>query len=113
MFSVLHGVVLRALPLPEPDRLVFLGERAPDGEVDRIGFTTFAEMSAESATFASLAVSRNWQPTLQAGEEATQLLGLRVSASYLRTLGVAPALGRDFTAEDDRPGAAPPVIVSR
>jgi len=112
IFSLLYGVVLRRLPMPEPGRVVFVGELAPDGGVNRIGFQTYADLAEQSKSFARLAAVRWWTPSLALSDGARTIDAQRVSAGYLRVLGVAPALGRDFTADDDRPGAPHVVLLS-
>ena len=56
-----------------------------------------------AARFESFAMMRSWLPTLVANGEAERLPAVRVSWNYFDMLGVRPALGRGFTADDDRP----------
>ena len=53
-----------------------------------------------------------WQPTLTGADQPERLEGQRVSASYFRVLGVAPAFGRDFDAADDRLNGPRVVVIS-
>src|SRR5207253_2787220 len=62
--------------------------------------------------FESLAASRRDLFTLTGTDRAERLTGRHVTASFFHALGIQPALGRDFTDADDRPDAAPVVIVS-
>ena len=103
IFTVVDAVLLRPLPYAEPDRLVTLGDRTSDGMTTNVGFTTVMDWKARSRTFEQLALMRSWQPTLIAGGEAERLPAVRVSWNYFDMMGVRPALGRTFTADDDRP----------
>ena len=103
IFSVLDAVLLRPLPYPEPHRLVTVGDRGPDGVPGNVGFATIADFRDRSRSFDQLALMRGWGPTLFANGEAEALEAVRVSWNYFRMMGARPALGRDFTADDDRP----------
>ena len=103
MFSIVDGVLLRPLPYVDPERLVTIGDRTADGLATNVDFTTVADWRARSRSFESLALMRSWQPTLVAGGEAERLPAVRVSWNYFDMMGVRPALGRMFTADDDRP----------
>jgi putative ABC transport system permease protein len=112
IFSVIEPVLLRPLPYPAPDKLMLIWERNPDGTRDNVGFATFRDIVAQSRTLERAAAIGDWQPTLSDHGEPERLQGDRVSWTYFRTLGVRPALGRDFTAEEDQPGNNQVVILS-
>ncbi|HEX6049231.1 MAG TPA: ABC transporter permease [Gemmatimonadaceae bacterium] len=112
IFSVANPVVLQPLPYRDPDRVVVVWEREADGGRSNLGFTTFRDYVDRATTLESAAAVGTWQPTLMEGNESERLSGLRVSASYFRTLGVQPAIGRDFRADEDRPERPRPVILS-
>jgi putative ABC transport system permease protein len=104
IYSVIEPVLLRALPYPSPERLVFVWERGRDGGRDNIGFLTFRDFINESKTIESAAAMGSWQPTLS-GDNPERVSGQRVSWTFFRTLGVRPEIGRDFTSDDDVPFA--------
>ena len=112
IFSVANPVILQPLPYRNPDRVVAVWEQEQDGSRSTIGFTTIRDYIDRATTFESAAALGDWQPTLLEGTEAERLQGLRVSASYFHTLGVKPALGRDFRADEDRAGVPRVVILS-
>ncbi|HSB53438.1 MAG TPA: ABC transporter permease, partial [Gemmatimonadales bacterium] len=60
----------------------------------------------------ALAVFKPWQPTLTGLDQPERLEGQQVSWEFLQVLDVSPALGRGFTAEDDRAGAARVIVLS-
>jgi putative ABC transport system permease protein len=103
IFSVVHAVLLRPLPFSEPERLVVVGDRDDDGSAHNMGFTTFLDVRERNRTFETMAMMRSWSPTLVANGEAERLQAVRVTSQFFSMLGVRPALGRDFRAEEDRP----------
>ena len=102
IFTVVDAVLLRPLPYADPDRLVVAGDRNADGSLSGVGLGTIADWRDRSRSFDQLAMVRLWMPTLVTEAEAEQLPAARVSWNYFAVLGVRPALGRDFTASDDR-----------
>jgi putative ABC transport system permease protein len=112
IFSVLNAVLLRPLPYSDPDRLVLIGERGPTGAAGNVGYATFLDWRERSHSFDEITLIRSWAPTLIADGEAERISGMRVSANFFRTLGVAPAIGRDFTAAEDTPAGWQVVLLS-
>jgi putative ABC transport system permease protein len=109
IFSVVDGILLRALPYADPDRLVTVGDREADGTSSNVGFATVVDWAERSRTFDTFAVMRSWMPTLITPStafgvgDAERLSGVRVSWNYFDLLGVRPLLGRTFERNDDRP----------
>ncbi|HEX5175801.1 MAG TPA: ABC transporter permease, partial [Chthoniobacteraceae bacterium] len=118
IFSVVESTLLRPLPFPQADRLVRLYELSGEGGERRTklnlsprtwrqwqdhGSLIFSGIGA--ATGASLTLSTN------AGNPAQNIPAALVSANFLDVVGLPPVLGRNFIAEEDRPGAARVVIV--
>jgi putative ABC transport system permease protein len=103
IFTVVDAVLLRPLPYPEPDRLVTVGDRNAEGFSSNVGFATVLDWRERSRSFEHLAMMRSWQPTLVTNGEAERVPAVRVSWNYFDMMGVRPALGRGFTADDDRP----------
>jgi putative ABC transport system permease protein len=103
IFSVVNAVLLRPLPYADPDRLVLVGGRAPDGGAENVGYTTFLDWRDRSNSFEQMALLRSWSPTLMVDGEPERVPAMRVSWNFFDTLGVRPALGRDFRREDDTP----------
>jgi len=112
VYSAARAVLFRPLPFEKPDQLVFLGHPERDGGVGNVGYATLVDWRDRSRSFAELAAMRGWNPTMVSDEGAEPLPGVRVTWNYFRLLGVQPALGRDFTAADDRPGAWYVVMLS-
>jgi len=112
IFSVANPVLIQPLPYRNPDRVMVVWEKDRDGSRSTVGFTTIRDYIDRATTLESAAALGDWQPTLFEGNEMERLQGLRVSSTYFRTLGVQPAIGRDFRADEDVPGAQRVVIIS-
>jgi predicted permease len=114
LFSVVNSVFLRPLPYPEPDRLVRLTSTLEAQNLVRVGFSypRFLEVQQRQDVFSHLAFAAFNAFTLTGRGDAEQVVGLYASAAMLPTLGVEPALGRNFSADEDRPGGEPVALVS-
>jgi putative ABC transport system permease protein len=101
IYSVVNPVLFQTLPYPEADRIVTLWERDNQGNEDRTGYATFLDVQRLTTSFEAIAVSGQWQPTLQGRGDAERLDGQRVTQGFFSVLGVRPALGRDFTVQEN------------
>jgi putative ABC transport system permease protein len=109
IFSIVNAVLLRPFPFPQPDQIVMVGE----GEGGIVSYPNFADWKDDRSLFASTSAVRGDESyNLTGGGEPERLQGRLVSAGFLSTLKVNPILGHDFTPDDDRPGAAPKVLLS-
>lgn len=108
VFTVVNGVLLRALPYRDPGRLVLLHQNFPKMQ---IGFSApdYLAFEPRAAVFESIAVYRNRDYELSGVEPPERVTVTRASASLFDTLGVRPSLGQPFTREDQE--AARPVAV--
>src|SRR5215467_2153295 len=112
IFSVVHAVVLRPLPYPQPDQLVMIWETDKSGSQSNTGYPTFADWRSQNRSFAAMSAMGDWSPTLSGVGDPQALNGARVTADFFRVLGIKPLFGRDFTDEDDRPNAPRVAIIS-
>jgi putative ABC transport system permease protein len=115
IFSAVNAVLLRPLPYKDSSRLVMVwaDHHLRGGPVDEwTNPADFFDWRAQSQTFEDMSVLGGWAPTLIGSGEPELLRGTKVSYSMFSVLGVTPALGRNFTAEDDRPNAAHVVLLS-
>ena len=112
IFSLVNGILLQPLPLPEPGRLVYANEINAKGDRISVSWPNFLDWRARARSFEPLSLSREESYTLTGIERAQRLRGRRVTGNFFHVLGVSPALGRGFTDEDDRPAAVPAVIAS-
>ncbi|HWA28955.1 MAG TPA: ABC transporter permease [Lacunisphaera sp.] len=105
MFGLMNVLILRPLPFPECDGLVRIYRTTPQSQTAEHYYPDFLDLAPEVSSFARLAAYRFWNYALAVeGRPAANLNGYRVSANLFPTLGVKPALGRFFTADEDRPG---------
>jgi len=112
IFSMVNGILLQPLPLPDPDRLVYANEVNGKGVVISMAWPNYVDWRARAQSFQSLANSRDEPYTLTGVDRAQRLRGRRVTGNFFQTLGVSPVLGRGFTEEDDRPNTPPAVVIS-
>ena len=112
IFSLVNGILLQPLPLPDPDRLVYANETNAKGDQISVSWPNYLDWCARAQSFTALAGSREEPLTLTGTDRAQRLRARRVSGNFFAVLGVAPALGRALTSEDDRPTAAPAALVS-
>ncbi len=103
VFSVIRAVMLRPLPYPEPGRLMRVGQ---PGDFDAIGLNQFEFWRDHGFMFSSTsAYGGPRDASLTYGTAQQWISAMPVSRDFLRTLGVAPAAGREFTvAETSRRG---------
>ena len=117
IFSVVNAVLLRPLPFADPQRLVLLLGTPTDGDSAKVGssssYPDFADFRQRAKSFTQLAAVSVQQTTVTGKSfEPAIVSGSPVTANLFSLLGVAPAMGRSFLAEEDRPGAAAVVVVS-
>ena len=112
IFSAVHPILFAPLPYPDGGRIVTLWEVRADGGRNQGTFGGYRELAERARSFEALAVLKPWQPTASGGDQPERLEGQRVSASYFRVLGIAPALGRSFQDSEDRSGGPDVVILS-
>jgi putative ABC transport system permease protein len=111
IFTVVDAVLLRPLPYANPDRLVTVGDRNPDGSSANAAFGMMTAWSDRSRTLEGFAGMRPWTPTLVTAGEAERIEAIRVSWNYFDLLGVRPMIGRTFTADDDGVHEWPPYAI--
>ena len=110
IFSAVNPILFEALPYPHAERLVMVWERNADGTHENVGWATANDIAQGNTSFEAVAAVGDWQATMTGRAEPERIDGQRVTSTYFRILGVAPALGRDFAErEDDR--AAPRVAI--
>ncbi|HWU36770.1 MAG TPA: ABC transporter permease, partial [Candidatus Acidoferrum sp.] len=116
LFTVVRSVVLRPLPFQDQARLLRLYEHSSDDKFpyNSVAGGVFGEWKKQSHGFSNLAILTDASYNLSgAGGHLPEKLGAtQCSWDLFPTLGVEPALGRNFTAADDQPSAAPTVILS-
>jgi len=112
LFSVVNGVLLNPLPFPNPDQLVAFHQSKPNFETGAIPYPNFLDLQKENQTFQTMAISRSTGFSLLGAGEPERVRGRMISADFFSVLGIKPQVGRFFTSEDDKSGAAPVALIS-
>jgi len=116
MFSAVDQLLIRPLPYPRPDRLVWLYQNTPahPDQTMMLGQSRIDELQAArtGGVFESVSIFAGFEMVLTGAGEATRIVGQGVDSAFFRTMGVRPLLGRGITGDDDRRGAAPVVVLS-
>ena len=115
IFSVIDGVILNPVSYPDSDRLIVLHSRNLEERVNRgpLSYADFKDVRDAASSFESLAAIAMRSLTIaDPGRDAERYRGATVSWTLFQMLGVRPVEGRDFTAQDDKPGAEPVVLIS-
>ncbi len=108
IFTVVNAVLLRPLPYPDPDRLMFLWTYNPRQGFDKdVGtYPNYQDWMRQSSSFENMTAYTGAGFTLTGAGDPAQVRGAVVTANFFDTLGVAPAFGRGFTTEQWTVGGA-------
>ena len=112
IFSVVNAALLRPLPYTDPDKLVRLSEDSPNVPQMSISYPNLLDWREQNKVFSGLAGMQFRSLNLTGKGEPERLSGRAVSAEFFDVLGIKPAQGRTFAAEEDRSGANPACIIS-
>jgi putative ABC transport system permease protein len=113
IFSVVNGVLLAPLDYRNADQLLLIEEQVAGREPGMTGYPTYADLRNENVTIESSAALSGFSATLTGGgRDPEHLDGARVTWEYFRTVGLTPAIGRDFEQSEDHPGAPAVAIIS-
>ncbi len=113
IFSVVNAVLLRPLPYPESERLMWIGQQFPYG-LSAAGEPKFLFWREQSESFEAMTILSGFGGggNLAGGNEPEYVEGVRVSADFFRVFRVQPAAGRAFTKEEDLPRGERVAILS-
>jgi predicted permease len=114
IFSVVYAVLLKPLPVADPDRLVWIWASIPSRNLpfSFTAYSTYAEWKAGSPSFESMSAYAPASATLLAANDPERVDVLRVNAAFFPMLGISLVVGRNFLAEEDQPGAPRVAILS-
>lgn len=113
IFSVVNGVLLKPLPFAAPEQLVGVWHFAPGIMSGDLNQSPAMHLTyREEKVFQDISMWRDEAASITGHGEPERVDTLRFTEGTLSLLGVRPALGRDFTTEDDSPSGAPTVILS-
>jgi putative ABC transport system permease protein len=114
IFSVVKAVLLKPLPYPESQRLVWLREVNPSNDIpdEPASAPNYNDWRTDARSFEGVAAYTDTAMTLTGEGEPERIPAAATSANFFRVLGVAPALGRDFQPEEEAAGKNRVVVIS-
>jgi putative ABC transport system permease protein len=113
IFSVVDGVLFAPFDYRDADQLVLVEEQPAAGNPTMMGYRSYVDLRDESLTVESAAAMTGGLATLTGdGRDAERVVAARVTWEYFRTVGLSPAIGRDFEQGEDRPGGPQVAIIS-
>jgi putative ABC transport system permease protein len=115
IFSLVNAVVIRPLPFPDPDRLVWVfGNIRNIGNTASVSPPDFLDYRSQNKTFEHFAASGTLPGAvnLTGSGEPERVMASIVSGNYFDVFGVAPAIGRGFTLANEKPGADQVTVLS-
>ncbi|RXK56158.1 ABC transporter permease [Oleiharenicola lentus] len=113
MFTFIYNLAFSPRPLAEPDRIVqvYTQNRKNPEEYRLFSHPLWRELTARRDLFSDVLAFNHTLVGHQEGTDTRRAFASIISANYFTTLGVPLARGRSFTAEEERPGAALPVVI--
>jgi len=113
-FSIVYGVLWRGLTFPQSEQLMALDIQIPSRDLSNqgVGVHDYLDWTRRQRSFVGLAGYTNGTVTVSGGDRPERLDGGALTANALDLLRVRPLLGRGFQPGEDRPGAAPVVLLS-
>jgi putative ABC transport system permease protein len=111
IFAAIDAALLRPLPYKEPTQLVRIYTDAPPNRF-RFSAADYLALESQQTTFERVAAYNSRQMTFSGGTTAERIPGKLVTWTYFATLGIRPAIGRDFEQAEGKPGGPQAVIVS-
>lgn len=126
IFTLVHAVLLRNLPVVDPKMLVRVGDKNDccvngglprDDDYSMFSYDLYRHIEANTPEFEQLAAVQSypWKMTVLSGKPGTLAQGVPasfVSGNYFQTFGLQPYAGRLLTPADDQPGAPPVAVIS-
>lgn len=112
IFGFVDAALIKPLPYPNPTRLVEMTEANPQIPRANLSYLDYLDWKRFNQVFRSMDVYRDDGSLLRTSVGLEPVRGERVSDGFFRTLGIAPALGRDFYTGEDLPGAPSTTILS-
>jgi putative ABC transport system permease protein len=114
IFSVVDKVLLQPLPYPQPEKLVQLGRKYPNGDGLSNSVPKFMTWRNHQNVFSAIALYDGQSPglNLSSGDRPEQVKGVHVSGDFFKVFGVTPMHGRTFSTTEDLPKGPKTAIIS-
>ncbi len=113
VFAVVNAVLLRPLPFPEPDRLVMVWERTPQGDPrNLVSLPNYADWRNRNRVFDNIGAISQIPLNVTGLGDADQVDGLRVTAEFFDALAVPALIGRTVRSGEDVAGGPMTAVLS-
>jgi putative ABC transport system permease protein len=114
IFSIVNAVLLRPLAYPNADRIMVLNESSGPGQDYSVALPDYFDWRNDNTVFEHLAATHKESRNLSGipGRDPERISCASVTRNFFDILGVAPKIGRTFTEDEDKVGAAPVVVIS-
>ena len=112
IFSVVNAVVLRPLPLEDPDRIIRMWGKFSQGDHAATSPPDFLDYRARNSTFEEFAAMRSSSYNLTGDAEPERIIAAQITANFFQALGIRLIQGRAFSPEVEQPGLANVAIIS-
>ena len=113
VFTIVNAVLLRSLPFDDPDRIMMISTRDAQGREFGVSEPDFEDWRRETRTFSGISLIQMGPVSFSADDRAPDRYdGVYISWNGFSLIGTQPVIGRGFSAEDDRPGSPPVMLLS-
>src|SRR5437763_14427419 len=114
IFTVVNAVLLRPIPYPHAERIMVLNESSGPGQDFSVALPNYFDWRVQSRSFENLAAAHKESRNLSGiqGRDPERVSCASVTRNFFEIIGVAPKIGRIFSQDEDKPGAAAVVIIS-
>jgi predicted permease len=112
IFAFVDAALIKPLPYADPQRLVKVTESDTAVPHVNISYLDYLDWKKQNTVLSSMEVFSGWSFLLSTPTGTEPVPAVRVSSGFFRTLGIAPALGRDFNAKEETPGGPNVVMLS-
>ncbi len=113
VFSVANAILLRPLPVTDPDGLIRIYQRTAEGAVQsRFSYPDYKDLLNRSSSLDGIAAVSLNPFRLDAVDQSQQILGESISGNYFKVLGIEAFKGRTISAQDDAPGSRAVALIS-
>src|SRR5215813_1436496 len=111
IFSIVDGVLLRPMPMREPDRIVGVWESRDGTERFPISLPEYLDVKERNRSFEELSAAANWNTNLSGEATPVRVTGMQVTGNFFAALGASAEIGRVLGPEDAKPGTTKTVVL--
>ena len=114
IFSVVNAVLLRPLPYPDANRIMVVNESSGPGQDYAVAWPDYLDWQKDNTVFENLAATHKESLNLSGipGRDPERISGAAVTRNFFNVVGLSPKIGRTFSEDEDKAGAAQVVVIS-